>query len=101
MMGSVVLGALCSQNTLVLYCTQILHVVSVVLGCTWFTWLEPVYYTSTSNETQKKDGVCGFGCVMFPKYPSTILYTNPTRSRSSTRFYTVYPFRTRLLNFYC
>ena len=99
MMGSVVLGALCSQNTLVLYCTQILHVVSVVLGCTWFTWLEPVYYTSTSNETQKKDGVCGFGCVMFPKYPSTILYTNPTRSRSSTRFYTVYTVKTSVLNF--
>ena len=42
-MGCVVLGVLCSQNTLVLYCTQILRVVEVVLGSTQFIRLEPVY----------------------------------------------------------
>ena len=42
-MGYVFLGVLYSQNTLVLYCTQILRVVEVVLGSTQFIRLEPVY----------------------------------------------------------
>ena len=46
-MGCVFLGVLCSQNTLVLYCTQILRIVEVVLGSTQIIGSEPVYYTST------------------------------------------------------
>ena len=68
-MGCVFLGVLCSQNTLVLYCTQILRIVEVVLGSTQFIRSEPVYYTSTSNETPKKRwGVCFWVCYI-PKIP--------------------------------